>query len=218
MFGCLRRLGCLVILLIVAAALWLTRPRWQAKLFGERTPAATSWTPIADSAAQRTGQGAVEKLQSLEQPGGPAFIDLTASQLGELLVEQAGSRLPSSLEDAQIAIVNDRVLLRGTIQLDDIKGIGALGPLGDFTKGRQRIEVGGTLDVVRPGLGEFRVESAQLGDLRLPQAAVPRVMQMVWKGARPEGVAASALPIPLPKYIGDVRVARGHVTLYRATP
>jgi hypothetical protein len=31
-------------------------------------------------------------------------------------------------------------------------------------------------------------------------------------------VAADAFPVPVPDYIGDVRIGRGRVTLYKATP
>jgi hypothetical protein len=38
------------------------------------------------------------------------------------------------------------------------------------------------------------------------------------RGEMPAGVAADAFPVPVPEYIGDVRIGRGRVTLYRATP
>jgi hypothetical protein len=33
--------------------------------------------------------------------------------------------------------------------------------------------------------------------------------------ARPAGIDDDALPLPLPAYIGDIRVANGKVTLYK---
>lgn len=214
MIGCFRRIGCLVVLLIVAAVLWFTRGRWERRLFGERAPATAQWTPVSDSGSAE----ATAAIRSLAASQGPAFVNLTAGQLGALLLARAGDRLPASLRDAQLSIVGDRVLLRGSVQLDDIKGLDAFGSLGNLTDRRETIEVGGTLDVVRPGLAEFVVRSAQLGELPLPQAAIPKVMNRLWKGERPAGVSPSALPVPLPKSIGDVRVARGRITLYRATP
>jgi hypothetical protein len=34
-------------------------------------------------------------------------------------------------------------------------------------------------------------------------------------GNRPAGVDADALPLPLPAYVGDIRVANGRITLYK---
>ena len=43
MFGCLRRLGCLALVLLLVAAAWFTRDRWLHRLTGERaaTPPGT---------------------------------------------------------------------------------------------------------------------------------------------------------------------------------
>ena len=36
MFGCLRRVGCLIVVLVLAAGLWLSRDLWYPRVFGER--------------------------------------------------------------------------------------------------------------------------------------------------------------------------------------
>jgi hypothetical protein len=35
---------------------------------------------------------------------------------------------------------------------------------------------------------------------------------------RPEGVTPNGIAISIPEYIGDVRVSRGEITLYRRNP
>jgi hypothetical protein len=52
----------------------------------------------------------------------------------------------------------------------------------------------------------------------VPSALIPRLIGRVRRGEVPQGVAPDAFPVPLPEYIGDVRIGRGRVTLYRATP
>jgi hypothetical protein len=69
--------------------------------------------------------------------------------------------------------------------------------------------------VVEPGLGEFRVASVRIGELALPRAAIPRLIERLDKTTRPAGIAPDGIAISIPDYIGDVRVARGQVTLYR---
>jgi hypothetical protein len=83
---------------------------------------------------------------------------------------------------------------------------------------QERIEFTGTLGVLRPGLGEFRVSSVKIADLSLPRAAIPRLLARLDKSVRPEGVSPDGIAITIPEYIGDVRIANGQVTLYRRTP
>ena len=105
--------------------------------------------------------------------------------------------------------------MRALVALDDIRGLDALGPLSGLLDKRERIEFTGTMSVVRPGLGEFRVASVQVAHLSLPRAAIPRLLSRLDASVRPAGVAPNGIAIPIPDYIGDVRVARGQVTLYR---
>jgi hypothetical protein len=35
------------------------------------------------------------------------------------------------------------------------------------------------------------------------------------RGTPPAGLSDSGLPLPLPSYIGDIRVANGKITLYK---
>ena len=46
--GCFARLGCLVLLALLAAVGWLTRDQWLSKLTGRPTTAAVStWQPLS---------------------------------------------------------------------------------------------------------------------------------------------------------------------------
>jgi hypothetical protein len=72
--------------------------------------------------------------------------------------------------------------------------------------------------VLRPGVAQFRVRDVEVGRVPVPAALIPRLIARVRRGTIPDGVAADAFPVPVPDYIGDVRVGRGRVTLYKATP
>jgi hypothetical protein len=77
------------------------------------------------------------------------------------------------------------------------------------------MRMGGELEVVRPGLGQFRVREIKLGSLSLPAQLIPRLVRELDRGDRPEGVAAGALPLRLPPTVGDIRVGKGKITLYK---
>jgi hypothetical protein len=83
--------------------------------------------------------------------------------------------------------------------------------LGD----REQMQFGGTFHVIRPQLAEYQVKDIKLRDLSLPQAMIPRILHQTERGTRPDGLSPDGLPLVVPKYLGDVRIANGRVTLYK---
>jgi hypothetical protein len=71
--------------------------------------------------------------------------------------------------------------------------------------------------VIRPGLAEYRVESAQIGTFPIPAQAIPKLLDHLSKNARPAGVSPNGVAFRVPSYIADARVDRGRITLYKTT-
>jgi len=133
-----------------------------------------------------------------------------------------GSRLRAAVDDPRVARglgINVSVIFAATFAVGSgLAGLGgALGAAGALLPERDTLRIGGTFDVVRPGLAQFRVLEAQLGAVPLPSSILPRVLRR-GGGTGGQGVAADGVGIPIPRYIGDVRVSRGRITLYKATP
>lgn len=214
MFGCLRQIGCLVVVALLAVAAWFLRDEWWPRVFGERASAVVAYEPASPAGAAE----AREAIRSLGAPSGPAFVNLTPEQLGAFVVEAAAKALPASLDSVQAAVQGDHIHLRASMQLDEIRGLDVLGPFTDFVGRRERIELAGTLDILQPGLAQYRVDRAQVGDFPIPGPAIPRLLRRLSRDARPAGVADNGIAFPVPREIGDVRVARGRVTLYKGVP
>jgi hypothetical protein len=225
MFGCLRRLLGIAIIAVIAIAAWHYRDRWWpgaragAGAGADSTAAAgitqpAEWEQVTDEGATR----ARTAIESLGRPSGPVFANLTAGDLLSYAFLSLSKQLPASASDVRAAVVNDRLVLRATIALDDIKAVEALGPFAGFLGSRETLQLGGTVNVVRPGLAQFRVDEVAIRELEIPRRAIPKLLELVTRGERPEGIAADALPITIPEYIGDARVGRGRITLYKAVP
>jgi hypothetical protein len=210
-FSCLGRLGCLLLFLVAGALAFLTRERWMPRVLGREEPAPVTWEAVSEARPQTAG----DAIASLGRAGGPAYVTVSAADLAALMVENSGYGLPAGLDSVQAAIDGETVRVRALVALDDIRGLDALGPLSGLLDKQERIEFTGTMGVIRPGLGEFRVASVKVADLSLPRAAIPRLLARLDRSVRPEGVAPDGIAITIPEYIGDVRVARGQVTLYR---
>lgn len=214
MFSCLGRLGCLLFLVIAGALAFLMRDRWMPRVLGRGEPAPVAWESVREPGAQKAG----DAVASLGNRGGPAYVTVSAAELAALMVRSTGHRLPPELDSVEAAIDGETVRVRALVAIDDLRGLDALGPLARVLDRQERIEFTGTLGVLRPGLGEFRVSSVKIADLLLPRAAIPKLLARLDKSVRPEGVSPDGIAITIPEYIGDVRMANGQVTLYRRTP
>jgi len=224
MFGCLRRLGCLVFLLIIAVLAWFNRDYLEAlyrRYAGDARPAETTttaratavWEPLTGDKATR-GQSAV---QSLSNPKGPAFVNLSAGEASSYIFLAVAKQLPASSEDITSLIKNDRLYVRANVALKDFGGAKVLGPLGALLGDRDTVQLGGTINVLRPGDGEFQVKDIRIGSFPVPDAIIPRLVRRIRKGEMPAGISDNALPMKLPTFIGDVRIANGRITVYKAT-
>lgn len=214
MFSCLGRLGCLLVFVIAGALAFLMRDRWMPRVLGRGAPAPVTWESVQEPGAQKAG----DAVAALGRRGGPAYVTVSAAELAALMVSSTGHRLPSELDSVEAAVDSENVRVRALVTIDDLRGLDALGPLARMLDRQERIEFTGTLGVLRPGLGEFRVSSVKIADLLLPRAAIPKLLERLDKSVRPEGVSPDGIAITIPEYIGDVRIADGQVTLYRRTP
>jgi hypothetical protein len=223
MFGCLRRLSFLGLVLLVVVG-WFTRDAWlpvARSLVGRDTQVVEDTTvPTWQTLDQAQAERGERAVRALAGKSGPVYVNLRAGELASYaFLSLAANSLPAALNDAQAAVIGDRVYLKTEVSPQDFAGaLGGAGGLGGLFATRDTLRLGGTFEVLRPGLAQFRVRDLQLGTFPLPAAAIPRLLARVRGRNVPEGLAADALPVQIPEYIGDVRIARGRVTLYRATP
>jgi hypothetical protein len=215
--GCLSRLGCLVLVVIIALVAWLTSDRWLPRVTGRGTTVSASgpvWEPITAQGAQRTRQ----LLTRLSQPTGPVFGNLSSGDVASYIYQSLAKQLPPSADSIQAAVIGDRLYIRASVRLQDLGGTSSLGPLAGMLGEREEMQFGGTFHIVRPQLAEYEVKDIKIRDLSLPTTMIPRVLRQTERGSRPEGLSPDGLPIVVPAYLGDVRIANGRVTLYKTTP
>ena len=221
MAGCLRRVGCLT-LLVVAAALYFVRDEWLPAfrdltgLGGDDVAAVADgvWQPLSPDGAAR----ARARVQSLGTRRGPVYTTVSAPDLASYVYDELRRQLPPSAENVEAAVIGDQLHVRALVDMSDLGGTRVLGPLAQFLADRDTVQFGGTFQVVRPGLAQFRVRQIKLRQLSIPAPLIPQILGRLNRGVRLEGVAADALPLQVPAYVADVRVGQGRVTLYKAVP
>ena len=216
--GCLRRVGCAVVVLAIVAGLWLTQNKWM-RVVKRSDPASEVsadrvWQPLSPQAAARGKQA----FDGLASPRGPVFVNLSANEIASYVVQAAGGAFPASADSVEAAVIGDVLYVRAIVPTKDIARSGALGPLAGLLNAREKVSLGGSFRVVRPGLSEFRLRDVKLRDFSVPRAAIPRLVQQITKGKKTPGIANDALAVPTPSSLADVRIANGRVTLYKSTP
>ncbi len=213
--GCILRLGCMFVLLCLLVAAWFTRDRWMSRLSGSAPVVSTApvWEPLTAEAGER-GRRAVSALSS---PSGPVFENLHASEVASYVLQAATKTIPATADSAEAAVIGDALYVRAVVPIKDIAGTGVLGPLAGLLNDKERLSLAGTFRVVRPGMSEFQVREIKLRDFKVPSGALPKLIEQMTHGKRPEGVAADAIPVATPPSLGDVRIGNGRVTLYKTT-
>jgi hypothetical protein len=207
MFGCLRRIGCLVLLAVIVAAGWYW---WTMKASSSTASTAGEWQAVTQADA---GAGS-SAVASLRATNGKVFANLTPAQAVAYLVQETAKQLPPSSTDVHAMVSGDQLHVRAVVPLRELGAERALGPLASMIGTRDTVELAGRVDLIKPGLAQMHVTKAQIHALSIPAAMIPRLVQQIRRDA-PEGIAPDAFPIPLPSYIGDIRIADGKVTLYK---
>lgn len=213
--GCIARLGCLVILAIACVIGWFTRDQWMPRQLRSNSKVtvakAPTWQPLTDSGAAHT-RAALDKLS---QPRGPVFQTLSGADVASYVFQSLAKSMPQSADSTEAMVAGDKMQLRSVVRLADLGGASSLGPLASMLGERERVQFTGTLRVVQPRVGEFEVQQVKIGAIAVPQSMIPTLIKRFDHGPRPAGLDADALPLPLPPYIGDIRVANGKITLYK---
>ncbi len=218
MGGCFKSIGCLVVAIAFATGAWFTRDYWTPYLHRITQPipaapahAANQWQPATPAGAARA-RAIIERLGSRN---GPVYGNVEAGDLVAFIFQQLSHQLPTSARDVEAMVSGDQLLVRCSLNPRDLGDLSSLGPLSRVLGDREQVEFGGTLDIVKLGLAEYRVQSFRIHDFSLPHAMMPRLIKSYSKGARPPGLSDDALALTTPVHIGDVRINKGQVTLYK---
>ena len=214
--GCIARLGCLFMLVVLAAVAWYERDWWLPRVLHQQSgPVAVApaehWAPLSDAAAD----SASAAIQRLSEPRGQVFERVSPAALASYIYREAAKRPPTPADSVEAMVVGDKLSLRAVVPLKDLGG--ALGSAIGIVHDRERVELTGTLNVLKPGLAEFAVSEARIRGLPIPKGMIATLIDRLEPVPAPAGSDPNALPLPIPRYIGDIRVggANGTITLYK---
>jgi hypothetical protein len=207
--GCLARLGCLILLVALCVGAWFTRNLWIPARFRPPPPIVNTWQPVTDAGAARTR----DAFARLSRPRGPLYETLSAGDVASLAFSEASRKVGGSVDSVSAKIDGDRASIRALVSTTTMRS--KLGPVAGVLRDREWVQLTGTFYMLRPGVGEFEVERAMLGQVILPTGMIPRLVREIDNRPRPAGLADNALLLPVPTYVSDIRIANGKVTVYK---
>ena len=222
--GCLRRLGCLVLLALLGGVAWVTSDQWRPLLPvwvpGTLAPRAISsvpysaWAPVTAAGAAR----AERSLAALGDRSALVFTSLHPAEFAGYVVMDLAGRLPPDGDSTQAAVIGNQLSIRTSLDIRALGGSDAWARVAAVIGARTPLTFAGTFDIVRPGVAEFRVQQLSLHSVPVPEPLIPRVLRKIENGPHPTGVAANALLVNVPPYVADVRAAGGKILIYKSVP
>jgi hypothetical protein len=212
MFGCLRRVGCLALFVLVAGAAYITRHRWMPLVLpGRGADVATlAWKPISADGAARTRRALVR----LNEPTGPVFANVTADELASFILDSA-AKTTATPRPVEATVQGDKFMLRTTVRAADL-GVENVPFLGGMTDKTVTVLIGGKLSVERPGLGELRVTTMRVDAIEVPGPMLSRLTRTLARQMQRAGTRDDAFSFALPPQVADLRIDNGKITLYKA--
>lgn len=171
---------------------------------------AGGWVSV-DSADARIGESAIEKIKGRS---GASYTNLTAEQAVAYLLYESGGYFNKSYGNIAAKITGDTLHAKALVSIEDFGGPSVLGPLSAMLNATDTLQLAGIVGLVSPGLGEFRVVEARIHGMKVPGGVIPKLIKQ-FRDYTPEGLSPDGLPIPLPPYIEDIRIANGKITLYK---
>ncbi len=218
MFGCLGRLGCLILLAVLAVGGWYTKPWWyprvRAMVVASPPAPSVTWAPITAADAKT----AAARVAPLAAARGAVFATLTPAEFAALQLEPAMKILGSAAGSPAASTHGDTLFVRANVAVTELGDPKSLGPLAGMLDGRQPVLIGGRLAMAAPGLIGLHVTEMTVKDLRLPGALIERIVARISVRQRSDSVGRGVIAIAAPAGVADVRVTNGKVVLYKAVP
>ena len=221
MGGCLRSIGCVVLLVVLGAAAWLFRGEWEPVVRRVATGSLSSpdqsaahWEPITAQGSSRAN----EAIDRLGAKSGPVFANVAPGDLASYVFDALTKQLPPSASNVEAAAIGEQLAIRADVRLADFGGPASFGPVAGMLSDREPVQFTGTLAITQPGAAVFQVGSVRIKDFAVPQAMIPGILQRMGHIPRPAGTSPNGLPFAVPRYIADVRVHDGKITLYKTVP
>jgi hypothetical protein len=193
---------------LIALALAQAPPPLKGDPIRPPAPAGLSWED-ADWVSETVGR--LEKRLGAGRPASRETIVVTERQLNSWVNLSLAEKMPEGLSGFELGLLKDRLLARGTLDLDRLKskipqGVGT--GLLAFLSGSVPVELRGRFSSA-DGTGKIELEEVLVAGISLPPAVVGQIVSQSTRSTkRPQGFDILS-PFPLPFTARRVRLEPG---------
>lgn len=205
-FGCLRRVVSLVLLVAIIAAVWYFRADIMAKWRQFRGEA-----PAAAVNPEEAARSANAKLAALESANPPARTALSEAELQALVHSRFAPALPAWLDSTRIRLEGDRIRLSGRVPLDHLPQVRELGQVAGLLPDTSEVAVTGQVIPLSRGRVALAVDQVTAAHIPLPRRLIPEVLGRLKKPG--DTTPPDALSLPLPRTITSAYVRNDSLIL-----
>ncbi len=210
--SCLARIGCLTLVVLLAAGAWLERDTllgwWRAHV---ADASVVNGAPTAE-----LGRRSSRKLDDFLRGRGADHVSFDATELQSLVDYRYRDSLPSGVSNARIALDDSTLEASAALRVEDLmhgKAPDALrGLLGDSARATAELQP----EVQAPGVLLLKVRSVSAGGLPIPNLMIPWLLQQT--GLSNGNGPARAVALAVPRDVTGVRVTDGKLLLERGRP
>ena len=181
------------------------------------TPAATSTVSLLEAQSMVAKLAALEKRAKLAKPPRKAPMSVSEGEVNSYVNLTRGGEMPKGLSDVIVHFERDRLVARGLLDLDQLRGPAALpeglGGLLGFLSGKVPVEATGRLRMVEDGVGAFVIEDAHLATFPVSASVIQQLAVWATKSSEnPRGFDINS-PFRLPYALKRVRLEPGRALL-----
>ena len=190
MFGCLRRIIVLVLVLALLAGAWLYRDRlgsaWRELRGAPETPVLLPSPELADAAER--------KLESLSRG---ERVALSEVELQSLLRYRYAGVLPGFVDSTRVELDGDRLRLGARVPIDRLPSVAELGQAAAILPDTSELTLTGSLLPLPNDRVALAIDQVTVARIPLPRRLVPAALNRLGRRDEP-GLPSDAIPLPLP--------------------
>lgn len=205
--NCLARIGCLSLILVIAAGGWLFRDDIAGWL---RQLEITSASQPSEDLAER----ATVKIDALTRRDGERRLELNQAEIQSLLTYRAEPMLPAGIREPVVELRDSTVLFSARVDPRGLEGLASPEVVERLFSDSAQVIVEVQPGVLAPGIARVEIITLQAGSIVVPSLMIPWILESIeMPDVETTGVT---LLLPTPGRVARFEVEAGRLVLEMA--
>lgn len=163
-------------------------------------------------ASPELAQATLDRVEELRGGSGPDRLALSNVELVSVLKYALAGLIPDQVSDPSVTLAGGVLTLSGRILLNELEGLGELGPAVGFLPDTLLLELEGSLVPLDDRRVALVIHKVLASHIPLPNGMIPGVLRSL--GRQPEeGLSPDALAVRLPSGLKSAYILRDSLVL-----